>query len=185
MRAVYWMGLCLAATTAVSAAGWAQDRGAPAPAGRSADDRVKAMFDRLDTNHDGYVSREEVNAARDAMRQRMRERRAAARDKAFARLDANGDGSVSRAEFDAAPRVAGGGEGGRRGRAPRRGGGMMGGGMMGAMFDRADTDHDGRVSLAEAQAAARQRQAMRAERRQGGGGAAPEATSARPLGGGR
>ncbi|MBU3077241.1 EF-hand domain-containing protein [Sphingomonas quercus] len=170
MRAAYWMGLCLAAAVAAPAAGLAQ--------GQPAGDRMKAMFDRVDTNHDGYISRDEADAAGAAMRQRMQERRTAQRDKAFARLDSNGDGAISRPEFDSAPRVAGQARRGQPGRGGAQGG-AGGGGMLSAMFDRMDADHDGRVSLAEAEAAAQQRMAIRGRRAPAGD------ASERPLGEGR
>ena len=67
-------------------------------------------------------------------------------------MDANNDGAVTRGEFEAMharqqrPR----GEG-----KARRGGGMHGMGMIGGrMFDMADANNDGRVSLQEAQSTA-------------------------------
>ncbi|NWO81729.1 EF-hand domain-containing protein, partial [Escherichia coli] len=54
------------------------------------------MFDRLDTNHDGVITKEEFQAE------------VAAR---FARLDTNHDGKVSQEERDAARPGGGGGRG--------------------------------------------------------------------------
>ena len=158
---------------------------------------VRKMFERLDTNHDGYVTREEANAfmgSMDGMREHMegmRQRMDGMRgrmenmhfqvrsegpeDRAalFDKLDTNHDGVISREEF-------------MKGRAEMRekrmfvirdddGGvapmpmppmpdmkgvhmhAMMGGGMGGFgahLFEMADTNHDGRVSLQEAEAAA-------------------------------
>jgi Ca2+-binding EF-hand superfamily protein len=74
----------------------------------------------------------------------------------FDRLDANRDGSISRAEFTAAPalreqrHVARSGGKGERGM-ERSARGM---GLRGHMFDMADANRDGRVTMAEATAAA-------------------------------
>ena len=107
--------------------------------------RAAKMFDRMDTNHDGKITQDEIDAARAA--------RAAAKGKTaktgrpsslFARADANKDGIVSRAEFDAA--IAG-------GKIKLRHANMRGSAIV-RMFDAADTNKDGRVSLEEAQQAA-------------------------------
>lgn len=120
-------------------------------------DHVRAMFARLDTNRDGYVTQPEMQAVRaqhQATRQaKVGERRA----KAFERIDANRDGAISRGEWDAmtaqhAQRMAAnGGEHGLGGMRHMR---MAGMGFGGRMFSMADADRDGRVSIAEAQAAA-------------------------------
>jgi hypothetical protein len=134
--------------------------------------KVAEHFARVDTNRDGVIVKAEADAAHQAMRANMRARfaqRLAARSggaapavrgdggAAFERLDSNRDGSISRQEWDAGraarqQRMAARGE-----RAPgaRRIGGMrMGGGFGGRMFEMADANKDGRVTLAEAQAAA-------------------------------
>jgi hypothetical protein len=125
-------------------------------------DHVRKLFARLDANRDGFLTREET----ESVHQRMMAmdgaggHRFAAGDMpdradAFARLDANHDGMISRDEFMAArPQVrqervvimndAGG----------KTGMHMHGGGMIGRMFDVADANQDGRVSLAEATDAA-------------------------------
>jgi Ca2+-binding EF-hand superfamily protein len=85
------------------------------------------------------------------------------RAEVFARLDANHDGVVTRDEFMNAGPGAGrverrvfvirDGDGdGREG----PGMGMRGGGMHGRMMERMDSNHDGRISLAEAEAGALQ-----------------------------
>jgi Ca2+-binding EF-hand superfamily protein len=120
--------------------------------------KVDQRFQEADTNHDGAVTRGELLDARDA---RMRERMKEYRDREFTMLDANHDNALSRAEFDAGrphgppPGMKPGmpGEDGPRGRGDR---GPMGGGMMlgDRMFERADANHDGKVTLAEARTAA-------------------------------
>jgi len=136
---------------------------------------IRDMFARLDTNRDGYVTREEL----DAVHGRMMGMRAKAgkalaargpmhrpdRGATFDRMDSDHDGSISRQEFMASrpglreKRVlvmregaASGGHGmGHMRMMPMHGAGTHFGGRL---FDMADANHDGRVSLAEAQAAA-------------------------------
>jgi Ca2+-binding EF-hand superfamily protein len=133
-----------------------------------ADARRAEARGRMEARHgDMEARRGEMTARGGDMQGRMRERQA----ERFDRLDANKDGSISRAEFDAAfaaraERRGEDGPGMGRGRmmrdhAMREGGpreGRMRGGMAGGfganMFERLDTDHDGRVSLAEAKARA-------------------------------
>jgi EF hand len=80
--------------------------------------------------------------------------------RAFERLDTNRDGSISRAEWDARAaerqqrRAARGDV--RDGRRMAHGMRMFGAGLRGRMFDLADADRDGRVTMAEAQQAALQ-----------------------------
>ena len=124
---------------------------------------VARMFARLDVNKDGVITKAEADAAQAQFvtraKQRMADRGQNA-DRAFDRLDANKDGQVSRHEFDAG-RVA------REQReALRQPGEHVGGnvylhrkggmGFAGRMFEMADINKDGRVSLAEAQQAALQ-----------------------------
>ena len=115
---------------------------------------VAKMFARLDANHDGFVTREEARAMHAQMAAKMQQRMAqraqnggADRSKAFDRIDANHDGMISRDEFAAAPRG--------HGMMMMRMAGMHRG-LGGQMFDMADLNKDGRVSLAEAQQAALQ-----------------------------
>jgi len=142
---------------------------------------VGKLFAHLDTNRDGYLTREEIQAQHQKMmtmgpdiEKRLAEHGVQIGDRGaiFDKLDANRDGNISRQEF-----MAGRSEVRERrvivmrdGNAPMTSGAMphmpgqhgmkmrmmhMGGmGFGGKMFDMADANHDGRVSLAEAQAAA-------------------------------
>ena len=128
--------------------------------------KVREHFAKLDTNRDGFLTREEAEAGRAAMRDHMRERfadrggagRMGDPAKAFDRLDTNKDGQISRDEFAKAHeerierrvvmkdgKAASGMHEGMR--MHRMGGGMM---MGGHMFEMADDNKDGRVSLQEA-----------------------------------
>lgn len=138
---------------------------------------VREMFDKLDTNKDGYITKQEAEAAHHAMAGDMHEKfakRFADRDfphpdrgAMFDKLDTNKDGSITRQEFMAAqpqvkerrmivmrdgdgpgdvPVEVGGGPGEPHVKIMR----MHGmGGMHGRMFESADANHDGRVSLEE------------------------------------
>jgi Ca2+-binding EF-hand superfamily protein len=138
---------------------------APGPRGMGAQERsaiagqVQAWFSRIDTNRDGFVTREEAQGARAMFRQngpQRAERRQRAPDPAmqqqrrtaaFDRLDSNRDGAISRAEFMQASAL----------RTERRMVRRVPMGLGGRMFEMADTNRDSRVSLQEATAAAYQR----------------------------
>lgn len=138
--------------------------------------KVREHFAQMDANKDGFLTKEEADAGRklfkDGIRQRLGERgeqRMERRDpaQAFDRLDTNRDGSISRDEFargheqrierrmvikegQAAPGAPGvtpppgaPHHGMRMDRMP----GMM---LGGRMFEMADANKDGRVSLQEA-----------------------------------
>jgi Ca2+-binding EF-hand superfamily protein len=136
---------------------------------------VRDLFARFDTNKDGYLTREEIDATRDKMiamhgdiEKRLADHGVLMGDRGavFEKLDANHDGNISRQEFMASKsqmreqRVivmrdgAIGGTPGAPG-APGMRMHMRGmGGFGGHLFEMADSNKDGRVSLAEAQAAA-------------------------------
>lgn len=138
---------------------------------------VRNMFARLDTNRDGFVTRQESDAARQTtagdrrvrFAQRLAERGQPDRGAAFDRIDANRDGMITREEFVAAkpqartrvftmrhgegPVEAGGAPGQPQMKVMR----MHGMGMRGKMFETADANRDGRVSLQEMTNAALQR----------------------------
>jgi Ca2+-binding EF-hand superfamily protein len=129
---------------------------------------VRDLFARLDSNRDGFITREEAGTGKLAMRSDTRERFAehlAKRDgprpdrgAAFDRLDTNKDGTISRAEFmSAKPRieerrmiVTREGAGGEPGGAGKMRMHRMGMGLHGRLFDKSDVNHDGKVSLQEA-----------------------------------
>ncbi|MDB5698816.1 MAG: calcium-binding EF-hand-containing protein [Alphaproteobacteria bacterium] len=90
--------------------------------------QVKATFDRLDTNKDGWVDKAEAERGFDTSFK-------AAENAAFARFDTNKDGSISRAEFDAST-------------------GQPSAAARSAWITLNDVDKNGRVALAEATAKA-------------------------------
>lgn len=144
--------------------------------------KVREHFAQLDTNKDGALTRDEAEAGRKMVRERFRTKLADRREHrmehrdpnaAFDRLDANKDGAISRDEFakgheqrieriviNRAPGAPGAvppvppmghdGMHGMHGMKMHRMGGMMGG----HMFEMADANKDGRVTLQEATEAA-------------------------------
>jgi Ca2+-binding EF-hand superfamily protein len=117
------------------------------------------MFAKADANRDGFVTREEADAAHKTMAGDWREKRAkrmAERgDARFDKLDANKDGQISKQEYTTAQTQF------AERRAGMKAGGKMrmhraGMGMHGRMFDMADANKDGRVSLQEMQTLALQ-----------------------------
>ena len=137
---------------------------------------VREFFGRIDANHDGFVTRDELGSMheqmmgmRGEMAKRMGEHGMMRPDRAamFDKLDTNHDGSISRQEYMAAqPRVreervfvvrrdgapGAPGTAGPEGMTRLHGG--MGMGFGARLFDMADANHDGRVSLQEAETAA-------------------------------
>jgi Ca2+-binding EF-hand superfamily protein len=128
---------------------------------------VQAQFARLDANHDGFLTKAEMDSGHERMRSNVRTRiekhmgghadAMADRSALFDRLDANRDGSISRAEFTSAKPtvekrvvVMNGGEHGAMGARMR----AMGIRMGGHLFEKADSNNDGKVSIQEATSAA-------------------------------
>ena len=132
---------------------------------------VRRMFEHLDANHDGFVTREEVDSLHqrvmsmhDGMAKEMADRGMKGPDRAaaFDRLDTNHDGTISRQEFMAAKphldehRVMVMRDGGMPGHPGLEGMHMQAASFGGHLFEMADANHDGRVSLQEATNAALQ-----------------------------
>ena len=128
--------------------------------------KVRTHFAQLDANKDGAITTAEIAAMKTHHQGMgdMKRHDGPMRDPAaaFDRIDANKDGSISRDEFAKGremrieKRIAM-----REGGAPgamgkhHMGGGKMGGGMAGGhMIAMADTNKDGRITLAEAEAMA-------------------------------
>lgn len=160
--------LLLAAATAIATVGFApalaQTAAAPAapamaprahhvrarkPITRAAfAQKVQKLFARLDTNHDGFVTQDEVQAAAQAMHARMAPGVGQRGSKMFDRLDGNRDGVITQAEFNAA-----------MANRPQRAGSHRGAPTWGRFAARFDTDHDGQVTRAEFDAVRAQRTA--------------------------
>lgn len=130
---------------------------------------VRRMFQDLDANHDGFVTRDELDSLHqrmmgmhEGMAKKMAERGMNGPDRAaaFDRLDTNHDGVISRQEFMAAKpqieeqRVMVMRDGSMAGEHGMKGMHMRGASFGGHLFDMADANHDGRVSLQEATNAA-------------------------------
>lgn len=111
--------------------------------------KVQDHFAKLDANKDGFVTREEMQAGRTAMRDQMADHIKDGASSMFDRMDTNHDGSISRTEFDNAHAAMANHMGGKR-----MGMHGMHGGMAERMFTTADSNKDGRVSQQEAAAAA-------------------------------
>ena len=86
-------GLLLAATAAAAQVAPMQPRDGVQTRAEAVE-RTRTMFARIDANRDGFITAEELAAARAA-------RQAAMRDAHFKALDTDGDGRVSVAEFEA------------------------------------------------------------------------------------
>ena len=136
---------------------------------------VREHFAKMDANRDGFVGTDEMQAMRGQHKQKMGKmgdrggNHMEMRDpsKAFDRIDANRDGMISRDEFAKGRemrierKMVMKGTPGAPGMDGEHGGMMkmhhMGGGMGGGhMIAMADTDKDGRITLAEAEAMALQ-----------------------------
>ena len=108
-------------------------KAAPAlPTKASVQAQAKALFDKMDANHDGKVDRAEADKFQAAARAAQDARRKQVIGAAFAKIDANKDGQISRQEFEAAetPKAAPTGQN--------------------AWFDANDIDKNGKVELNEA-----------------------------------
>lgn len=108
------------------------------------------MFERIDLNHDGKITVAEAQAARSqrghpAKAGETVNVQATAFGGLFAKADANKDAVITRAEFNAM---------GQQIKARMEKAGMAKDKMASRMFDAADANRDGRVSLAEMQQAA-------------------------------
>ena len=160
MNKMFFAGVALAALAAAPATaqpgGEGRARFMPPQTRSAVEARVQARFARADSNRDGFVTRDELQARAEAGRGQRRERRGERREQRFDRLDTNNDGMISRAEFDAPRAVRGGERGGQR-IAHRGGRGAMTARFGGRAFAMMDADRDGRVALSEAQRAALQR----------------------------
>lgn len=156
--------------------------------------KIAQMFARHDANKDGALTKEEMAAkmgkkrmtwtGKDGEKMVMREGPMGDPNALFAKLDTNKDGMLSRDEFakgremrierriemkgDRAPGTPRERMGERMGQMMKMHHGMGGMGMMhGQMFDMADANKDGRVTLAEAQGAAARHFAMADTNRDG------------------
>jgi len=175
-KSLIFGGTALAATLAIAA--FAQmpskgphDRGMPTTRAEL-QAQIAEHFKTADANKDGFVTKAEFDAARAAMKAKFEAKRAEHRAETFAMLDKNHDGSLSKDEYmaprpphggpgehgdhDMPPPPPGAGPDGGPDRPMRDGHRMMGhhGGMWmdDAWFDRADANHDGKLTLAEASA---------------------------------
>ncbi|AXJ95411.1 MULTISPECIES: EF-hand domain-containing protein [unclassified Sphingomonas] len=144
MRPIVLIPLLLVATPALAADKTPAKSPAAKGAAAKVDPRIRAEFDRTDTNHDGFLSREEIGArvARmDVGKTKMPPEQAKMfADRWFTTADANHDGKVSLYEMQ---------------------------GLFRAIASRYDLNHDGVISLDE-------RAAARAAVIDGPKGAAPQ-----------
>ena len=104
--------------------------------------RIAKTFARLDTNHDGFITKDELSAI-DAQREQKLEQRAQKFDpsKAFDRLDLNHDGKITTAEADAARSQRAKSQGGQPAQAKAT--------AFTGLFARADTNKDNVLTKAE------------------------------------
>jgi len=141
--------------------------------------KVAQAFQKRDSNRDGALTKDELDRKGRGMKHAARARGARMDPNAmFDRMDANRDGTISRDEFARGHemrverRVAMRGPDGAKMKMRHPGmdgahGGMHRGMMGGRMLAMADTNKDGRVTLAEAQGAASRHFAMADTNRDG------------------
>jgi Ca2+-binding EF-hand superfamily protein len=101
---------------------------------------VAKMFAKLDLNHDGFITADELAASKAKFEDQMSKRAPKRIEKAFDRLDTNRDGQITRAEIDAAQASKKSSTSKHRVASP-------------ALFVHADADKDGIVTRAEYAAA--------------------------------
>ena len=99
------------------------------------------MFDRLDANKDGAITKQEADAAQAQFLTRAKKHMAERGAKAFDKLDTNKDGQVSRQEFDAGRQAREQRQALRKPGEPLAGKGGMG--FADRIFDVADASKDG------------------------------------------
>jgi Ca2+-binding EF-hand superfamily protein len=100
--------------------------------------RVQKHFARLDANHDGFVTQDEVEASAEAIHARMSQGMAQHAAKMFDRIDANHDGIITQAEFNAA-----------MANRPQAANSHRGPPNWERLAARFDSNHDGQISRAE------------------------------------
>lgn len=109
---------------------------------------VAAAFAKLDTNHDGFIGEDELDARKDRRQQRAERFDPS---KMFDRMDANHDGKITTAEAEAAHSQRVQGKPGKPANAQAT--------AMGGLFARADTNKDGVITRAEFEVLGQQRKA--------------------------
>src|SRR5262249_31245198 len=91
------LSLFAASLIAVSPASAQAPKKARGSVAATPDAKGEALFDKIDKNHDGKISKDEFRAAVGAIP--VIKIKGAAIDKAFAKLDANGDGFLTKDEI--------------------------------------------------------------------------------------
>jgi Ca2+-binding EF-hand superfamily protein len=102
---------------------------------------AETRFEAMDKDGDGFLTKEEMSAAREQMHETFKERRGDPAER-FAAMDADGDGRVTLEEMKQAAAERKGGELSERHA-----------GWTEKFFEKADTDGDGALTLEEMQAA--------------------------------
>jgi len=104
--------------------------------------QVAAAFAKLDANHDGFVSKQELDARRDLREQRIEQRvQRFDPSKTFDRMDANHDGKITTAEAEAARAQRSQGKASKPATAKAT--------AVSGLFARADTNKDGAITRDE------------------------------------